>query len=89
MTDCPISCDHSNSELKVHYSSHVLKSELLVLYSSHCLNSEQAKVCNSNVHYSDFHCSVQMESKKQTKNAQNDMQSISKPNFKLSLEFYH
>ena len=36
VTNCQISCDHSNSELKVRYSSHGL-------------NSEQAKVRNSNV----------------------------------------
>ena len=35
VTDCPLSCDHSNSELKVRYSSHVLNSELAkVRYSN-------------------------------------------------------
>ena len=36
VTNCQISCDHWNSELKVRYSSHGL-------------NNEQAKVSNSNV----------------------------------------
>ena len=34
---CKIGCDHSNSELKVRYSSYGLNNELLVCYSNGCI----------------------------------------------------